>query len=258
MSSKENAVLEMRNIQKTCGQLEVLRGVDLTLYQGETLAIIGPSGAGKSTLLRCAAQLTEISGGSIRCLGQQVAETDAGGRVRYAPQRQLKLVRAGCGMVFQGFRLFPHFSVLKNLTDPQRRVLGRSREEAEEKARALLEKVGLADKAEAWPSQLSGGQQQRAAIARALCMEPRLLFFDEPTSALDPELTAEVLGLIRRLSDEGITMAIVTHQLRFAREAADRVMLLEDGCVVEEGPAEQLFSAPTQLRTRQFLRSMGE
>lgn len=249
MSNERNAapVLQMEHIEKRCGGLTILKDVSLTLYAGETLAIIGPSGAGKSTLLRCAARLTEIDGGTI-------SMTDA---LPETGKHRRKMPGSGCGMVFQGFQLFPHFTVLKNLTDPQCRVLGRPRKDAETRARALLEKVGLGDKADAWPAQLSGGQQQRAAIARALCMEPRLLLFDEPTSALDPELTAEVLKLIRQLVQEGMTMMIVTHQLTFARDVANRVLLLEDGAIVEEGSPEQLFTAPKHPRTRQFLSSVG-
>lgn len=240
-------VLQMEHIQKHCGDLTILKDVSLTLYAGQTLAIIGPSGAGKSTLLRCAAGLTDISGGSI-FMEKQPQEPG---------KHRKKMPGSGCGMVFQGFQLFPHFTVLKNLTDPQMRVLGRPRKDAEARAMQLLRKVGLADKTGAYPAQLSGGQQQRAAIARALCMEPRLLLFDEPTSALDPELTAEVLKLIRQLAQEGMTMMIVTHQLTFARDVSDRILLLEDGAIVEEGSPEQIFVHPQQPRTRQFLSSMG-
>ena len=248
-------LLSIKNLQKTYdGKLEVLRNIDLTVEEGETVAIIGPSGSGKSTLLRCATLLSEVSGGSLCYLGRTVADTDGEGRVRYASKAELKRARTCFGLVFQSFHLFPHFTVLKNLTDPQIHVLGRDREQAEQKARALLEKIGLADKADAYPDQLSGGQQQRAAIARALCMDPQMLFFDEPTSALDPELTGEVLKIIRELAREKMTMVVVTHEMAFARDVAQRVVFMDGGVIVEEGPPEQVFGAPQQERTRRFLR----
>ena len=248
-------VLQIRDLKKTYpGGAEVLKGVSLSVAQGETVAIIGPSGSGKSTLLRCATLLSEISGGSLCYLGRTVADTDGEGRVRYASRTELKRARTCFGLVFQSFHLFPHFTVLKNLTDPQIHVLGRDREQAEQKARALLQKIGLSDKESAYPNQLSGGQQQRAAIARALCMDPQMLFFDEPTSALDPELTLEVLKIIRELAREKMTMVVVTHEMAFARDVAQRVIFMDGGVIVEEGPPEQVFGAPRQERTRRFLQ----
>ena len=251
------SVLTMKNVKKSFGDVEVLQDISLTVEHGQVLAIIGPSGSGKSTLLRCATLLTEMTDGSLYYLDEPAAESKDG-RAFYAGKEQLKKLRSVFGLVFQNFNLFPHYSVLKNLTDAQISVLGRSREDAEAKAHALLKKMGLDDKADAYPFQLSGGQQQRVAIARALAMDPQILFFDEPTSALDPELTGEVLKIIRELAHEDMTMVIVTLEMAFARDVAEQVIFMDGGVIVEQGPPEQVFGNPQQARTRQFLQRYSE
>ena len=253
-------VLEIKNVKKSFNdsQLHVLKDISLTVAQGEVVAIIGPSGSGKSTLLRCATLLTKMDSGDLLYSGDYAAKTNEQGVAVYADKQQLKKIRSRFGLVFQNFNLFPHFSVLKNLTDAPIQVLGRSKEEAEKKAMALLEKMGLADKADAYPCQLSGGQQQRVAIARALALHPDILCFDEPTSALDPELTGEVLRVLRDLADRKTTMIIVTHEMHFARDVADRIMFMDGGVVVEEGPAKQLIEHPQEERTKQFLAHYSE
>ena len=252
-------LLSIKNLQKTYdGKLEVLRNIDLTVEEGETVAIIGPSGSGKSTLLRCATLLTEMTGGSLSYLGEAVVTPGENGKAVYAGKNELRRARSYFGLVFQNFNLFPHRTVLQNLTDAQIRVLKRNKDQAVEKARALLDKMGLSDKESAYPCQLSGGQQQRVAIARALAMDPRILFFDEPTSALDPELTGEVLKIIRELALEKMTMVVVTHEMAFARDVAQRVVFMDGGVIVEEGPPEQVFGAPQQERTRKFLQRYSQ
>ena len=252
-------LLSIKNLQKTYdGKLEVLRNIDLTVEEGETVAIIGPSGSGKSTLLRCATLLTEMTGGSLSYLGEAVVTPGENGKAVYAGKNELRRARSYFGLVFQNFNLFPHRTVLQNLTDAQIRVLKRNKDQAVEKARALLDKMGLSDKESAYPCQLSGGQQQRVAIARALAMDPRILFFDEPTSALDPELTGEVLKIIRELAQEKMTMVEVTHEMAFARDVAQRVVFMDGGVIVEEGPPEQVFGAPQQERTRKFLQRYSQ
>ena len=250
-------ILEIENCRKGFDGRDVLRNISLTVEEGEVVSVIGPSGSGKSTLLRCATLLERMDGGSLSYLGR-FACRDRQGKAAYAPESELRMLRGCFGLVFQNFNLFPHYSVLKNLTDAQITVLGRPRENAEAKAMALLEKMGLADKAGAYPFQLSGGQQQRVAIARALAMDPRILFFDEPTSALDPELTGEVLRIIRELALEKMTMVIVTHEMAFARDVADRVIFMDGGVIVEEGSPEQVIGHPQQARTRQFLQRYSE
>ena len=226
--------------------------------KGQFLAIIGPSGSGKSTLLRCATLLTEMDGGELLYDGEYAAKNDPNGRSVYSGKAELKKIRSIFGLVFQSFNLFPHYSVLKNLMDPQICVLGRSKEDAQAKAMELLGKMNLSDKADAYPCQLSGGQQQRVAIARALAMDPQILFFDEPTSALDPELTGEVLKVIKKLAEEHMTMVIVTHEMAFARAVSDRVIFMDGGVIVEQGDPEDVFGAPKMERTKQFLKNYGQ
>ena len=247
-------ILSMQNIQKHFDGLEVLRDISFDVDSGEVVSIIGPSGSGKSTLLRCATFLETIDGGEIRYMGEKAAHTDANGRAVYVHQRELRRFRSYCGLVFQQFNLFPHYSVLKNLTDAPVEVQHRSREEAEANAMELLEKMGIADKANAYPYQLSGGQQQRVAIARALAMKPAILFFDEPTSALDPELTGEVLKVIRQLAEERMTMVVVTHEMPFAKAVSNRVIFMAGGVIVEQGDPLEVFENPREERTKQFLR----
>jgi len=223
----------------------------MTVDKGEVVALIGPSGSGKSTFLRCITRLERIDRGSISVGGQTMARDD-GQRAVYARERVLREIQLKMGMVFQGFHLFPHRSVLRNLTEAPIAVLKLPRREAESRARQLLDKVGLADKADQYPYQLSGGQQQRVAIARALCMNPEMLCFDEPTSALDPELTQEVLAVMRDLARERMTMVVVTHEMAFAREVADRVVFMEDGVIVEQGAPGAVFGSANE-RTRRFI-----
>ena len=245
-------IMELKNVRKTFdGKLSVLKDISISVDKGEVVAIIGPSGSGKSTLLRCATLLTEMDGGELTYLGEQAAWNDEQGRTIYA--KDLKKIRSYFGLVFQNFNLFPHYTVLKNLTDAPVSVAGRSKAEAEETARDLLAKMGLSDKADCYPCQLSGGQQQRVAIARALAMRPEILFFDEPTYALDPELTGEILKVIRQLAEEKMTMVIVTHEMAFARDVADRVVFMDGGVIVEQGDPQEVISHPKEERTRQFL-----
>ena len=248
-------VLEIKNIKKSFNDqtLHVLKDISLHVEEGEVVAIIGPSGSGKSTLLRCATLLTEMDSGDLIYSGSYAAKNDENGRSIYAGKEELKKIRSHFGLVFQNFNLFPHYSVMKNLTDAQICVLGRSKEDAEKRAQGLLEKMGLADKGSAYPCELSGGQQQRVAIARALAMDPQILFFDEPTSALDPELTGEILKVIRQLAEENMTMVIVTHEMAFARDVADRVIFMDGGVIVEQGDPQEVISNPKEERTRQFL-----
>lgn len=244
-------MLSATGIHKGFDGLGVLRGIDLNVEKGEVVALIGPSGSGKSTLLRCLNQLETVDSGTIVLDGLTLCRT-LGGKLTYADPANLRRITLKMGMVFQSYNLFPHMSVMQNLTDAPMRVKRLSRAQATERAHELLAKVGLSDKADQYPYQLSGGQQQRVAIARALCMDPEILCFDEPTSALDPELTQEVLGVMRELASERMTMLVVTHEMSFARDVADRVVFMEDGLIVEEGPPEQVFHSANP-RTRQFV-----
>ena len=244
-------MLSATGIHKGFDGLGVLRGIDLNVKKGEVVALIGPSGSGKSTLLRCLNQLETVDSGTIILDNITLCRT-LGGKLTYADPATLRRITLKMGMVFQSYNLFPHMSVMQNLTDAPMHVKRLSRVQATERARELLAKVGLSDKADQYPYQLSGGQQQRVAIARALCMGPEILCFDEPTSALDPELTQEVLGVMRELARERMTMLVVTHEMGFARDVADRVVFMEDGLIVEEGPPEQIFHS-SNPRTRQFV-----
>ena len=249
-------LLEMNHIQKKFGELSVLRDISLAVKEGEIVSIIGPSGSGKSTLLRCATMLETIDSGEIIYLGEKAAWTE-GERAVYARKDKLRQIQKSYGLVFQSFNLFPHFSVIKNITDAPIHVQGKSREQAMEEGMALLRQMGLEDKADAYPCQLSGGQCQRVAIARALALNPKILFFDEPTSALDPELTGEVLKVIRSLAELDITMVIVTHEMAFARDISDRVIFMADGVIVEEGTPAEVFSSANE-HTQAFLGRYGE
>lgn len=241
-------IVQMRDIVKRFGSTVVLDGVDLEVDEGEVVTLIGPSGAGKSTLLRCVNGLERISEGSIKVAGEEL---------RY-DERHLNRVRSRIGMVFQAFNLFPHVTVQENVSMAQREVLGRGKAEARERTQQLLERVGLGAKASSYPGNLSGGQQQRVAIARALAMDPAVMLFDEPTSALDPELVGEVLQVMRQLADEGMTMMVVTHEMKFARQAADRVVLLADGGIAEQGPPAQVLDDPQTERGRAFMGLLAD
>ncbi|EHR51302.1 ABC-type polar amino acid transport system, ATPase component [Saccharomonospora marina XMU15] len=245
--------LRVRGVHKTFGDLRALDDVDLEVREGEVVVVIGPSGSGKSTLIRCVHQLETIDAGAIYLDGELLGHERHGATLRPLPQRRVAAQRRRMSMVFQQFNLFPHFTVLRNITEAPVRVHGRSVAEAERDARALLERVGLGDRADNYPRQLSGGQQQRVAICRAVATRPRIVLFDEPTSALDPELVEEVLGVMRGLAADGMTMIVVTHEMAFAREVADRCVFMESGRVVESGPPRELFANPGTARLRSFL-----
>ncbi len=236
-------LIKVENLQKSFGKINVLNGIDTEIKKGEVVVIIGPSGSGKSTFLRCLNLLEEPTGGHIYFENTDITD----------PKVNINNHRQKMGMVFQQFNLFPHMTVLKNMTISPIKVLGLSKKEAEERAMTLLERVGLADRANSYPSQLSGGQKQRVAIVRALCMQPDVMLFDEPTSALDPEMVGEVLEVMKSLAHEGMTMAVVTHEMGFAREVADRVFFIDEGIIMEEGKPEELFSNPKSSRLKDFL-----
>jgi polar amino acid transport system ATP-binding protein len=249
----DRPMVEVDAVHKSYGAVSVLRGVSLTVAPGSVTCVIGPSGSGKSTLLRCLNHLEQIDAGRIRVDGELMGYREHNGRLHELHEKQVLAQRAGIGMVFQHFELFPHLTVLENLTLAPVLVQRRAPSDAAAAARRLLTKVGLADKADAYPIQLSGGQQQRVAIARALAMEPKLMLFDEPTSALDPELVGEVLDVMRTLARSGMTMVVVTHEIGFAREVADTIVFMDQGVVVEAGAPDALLTAPRHERTRAFL-----
>ena len=244
--SGDQPILEVRGLHKSFGHLEVLKGIDLAVRKGELVFVIGPSGSGKSTLLRCCNRLEEPNSGSILVEGVDVM----------APGTNINAVRRRIGMVFQSFNLYPHLDALGNVTLALRKVVGLARAQAEAAGQAALARVGLAEKARSFPNELSGGQQQRVAIARALALEPAILLFDEPTSALDPELVGSVLAVMRELRESGMTMVVVSHEMRFARSAADRVIFMDHGQIVEQGTPEQLFNAPAHQRIKDFIASI--
>jgi polar amino acid transport system ATP-binding protein len=240
------SAIELRGLRKSFGATEVLAGIDLVVAPGEVVCIIGPSGSGKSTLLRCVNGLEPATSGTVCIEGIDITDPDA----------ELDEIRRRVGMVFQQFNLFQHLDVMGNLTIAQRRVLKRRSTEAADVARRMLERVGLAGKEGAYPIELSGGQQQRVAVARALCMEPDMMLFDEVTSALDPELIGEVLAVMRALAEDGMTMLVVTHEMGFAQHVADRVVFMDEGLIIEEGPPDQVLTDPTEERTQRFMRQV--
>ena len=248
-------LLEMNHIEKKFDDLQVLKDISLAVEEGEIVSIIGPSGSGKSTLLRCATMLETMDDGEMFYLGEQAVRSE-GGKAVYAKPADIRRMQGYYGLVFQNFNLFPHFSVLKNIMDAPLHVQKREKEEVKKQAMELLEKMGLGDKADVYPYQLSGGQQQRVSIARALAMNPKILFFDEPTSALDPELTGEILKVIKNLAAEHMTMVIVTHEMNFARNVADHIIFMEHGIIAEQGTPEELFNSNNQ-RTKEFLGKYG-
>ena len=241
-------IISVRDLEKHFdgGNLKALRGVSADIKRGEVVVVIGPSGSGKSTFLRCLNLLEEPTMGTVTVEGVNITD----------PRVNINRHREKMGMVFQHFNLFPHMTILKNMTLAPRKLLHKSKAEAEEKAMSLLKRVGLADRANAYPSQLSGGQKQRIAIVRALCMEPQVMLFDEPTSALDPEMVGEVLDVMKELAHEGMTMVVVTHEMGFAREVADRVIFMDEGHIIEEGTPQEIFDQPKQQRTRDFLKKV--
>lgn len=251
------ALLEIKNIKKSFEDLEVLKNISMEVNEGDVVSIIGPSGSGKSTLLRCATMLETMDSGELVYLGEKAAWNNEKGKSVYAKKADLKRIQGYFGLVFQNFNLFPHYSVLKNLEDAPIHVQKRDKKEVREMCLGLLERMGLEDKADAYPCQLSGGQKQRVSIARALAMKPKILFFDEPTSALDPELTGEILKVIRELADDHMTMVIVTHEMSFARDVSSRVIFMENGYIVEDGTPQEVINNPKNQRTKEFLSNFS-
>ncbi len=258
LETRNSPLLQVLDVHKRFGRNEVLRGITMAVEQGEVVAILGPSGSGKSTLLRCVNHLEKIDGGRILFEGRLVGYREVGGELKEEREGTIAKMRAQMGMVFQRFNLFPHLSALGNVMEAPVQVLGKSKDEARATAVATLTRVGLGQKLDAYPAQLSGGQQQRVAIARALAMNPKLMLFDEATSALDPELVGEVLAVMRDLAAEGMTMLAVTHEMGFAREAARRVVFMDEGVIQEEGTPAEFFGAPRTERARSFLRRVTQ
>lgn len=246
-------LLEINNLRKDFDGLEVIKDISISVEEGQVVAIIGPSGSGKSTLLRCATMLEMADGGEIKYMDDYLVKTDENGKEVYADRETAKRIRSNFGLVFQNFNLFPHFSVIRNITEAPIYIEKQNKADAKKTALDLLKKMGLEDKANAYPCQLSGGQQQRVSIARALALNPKILFFDEPTSALDPELTGDILKVIRDLAKEKMTMVIVTHEMNFAKEVADYIVFMDDGVIVEQGKAQDVINNPQSERLQNFL-----
>ncbi|MBR4224095.1 MAG: amino acid ABC transporter ATP-binding protein [Oscillospiraceae bacterium] len=250
-------MLEVKNVKKSFDGNEVLKDISMTVEKGEVISILGPSGSGKTTFLRCMTMLETVDSGEIAYSGEK-AVTTVDGKAVYASKADMRRIKTYFGLVFQSFELFPHFSVMGNITDAPIHVMKRPRDEVEKEARELLKKLGLSERADHYPYQLSGGQKQRVAIARALAMDPQMIFFDEPTSALDPELTAEILKVLRELAAEKMTMVIVTHEIAFARAVSDRVIFMDGGVIIEQGSPADVIDHPSNERTRAFLKKMSE
>ena len=241
-------IITVENLQKSFGELNIIKGISFSVHKGEVLGIIGPSGSGKSTILRCISQLEEVTGGTIKICGNPLVENGV-----YVNKKDRQKIILKSGLVFQNFNLFPHYSVLQNVTEPQIRVLKKSETEAKQTAMEILDRMALAEKCDSYPCQLSGGQQQRVSIARALALKPEVLLFDEPTSALDPELTGEILAVIKELAEEKMTMVVVTHEMAFARDISSHIIFMDGGVIVEEGQPEAVINNPQKERTKLFL-----
>lgn len=249
----DTKIIEVKNLKKAFGDVQVIKDISFTVHKGKVLGIIGPSGSGKSTILRCVTQLETVSDGTISICGNRLVDNGV-----YADEETLRKITLDVGLVFQNFNLFPHYSVLENIVKPQITVLNKSQQEAEKTARKLLAKMNLSDKENNYPCELSGGQQQRVSIARALALKPKVLFFDEPTSALDPELTGEILEVIKALALEKMTMVVVTHEMAFARDLCDEVIFMDGGVIVEQGDPQQVLRKPKEQRTKDFLRRFSK